>query len=343
MKIQRNAHVVASDGELGRVRHVIVDPDTREVTTLVVGNDVREWLIPMSAVQSVDGDRIVLPGTASTYINDAERFDRGSFSAVDDEAVRDQSTHRAIHGGAPLLDADDHSVELGAASAGRFANESTPALAGLGDTSPHQLQLRAERLRVEKQQEQAGAVRLSKRVVEHLEIVQVPLREERLLIECLPGSGRVFVGDRELQEGETMEVTIMRERIVVNKESVVSEEIRVRKETVERTEQVRETLREEQLTVNDPDGLVEERHGATPSAAATMPPRWDTAGYAPNSPRSLNDDLSDQPTERMPRANTGNGSDMYDPTPHPASYASVLSDGETRPVMDGGSQDGRAQ
>ena len=42
MNIQLNARVEASDGEIGRVKHVVVDPDTKEATDLVVADGGNE-------------------------------------------------------------------------------------------------------------------------------------------------------------------------------------------------------------------------------------------------------------------------------------------------------------
>ena len=119
------------------------------------------------------------------------------------------------------------------------------------------LQLREERLRVEKQPEEAGAVRLGKQVTEHTETVNVPVREERVVIERTPGSGQP-AGRERTGEDQTIEVPVERERVNVGKEAVVTEEVNVRKEATERTEQVQETVRKEELDVADQSGLVSE-------------------------------------------------------------------------------------
>src|SRR5437899_3146999 len=103
-KIRRNAQVAATDGELGEVRHVIVDPETREVTHVVVGHDLGEQLLPYTEVSAVDGDQVALRGTLHDYAN-AERFHRDEYRAVDDEQGKQESAHAATHGGAPLLGA----------------------------------------------------------------------------------------------------------------------------------------------------------------------------------------------------------------------------------------------
>jgi uncharacterized protein (TIGR02271 family) len=112
------------------------------------------------------------------------------------------------------------------------------------------LQLMEERLQATKQREQAGQVTLGKRITERQETVNVPLREERVVIERSPGSGQPAPG-RELREGETVDVPVMKETAQVEKQPYVREEVGVRKEAVERTEQVQGTVRREELEVKD--------------------------------------------------------------------------------------------
>lgn len=251
MKIERNAKVMASDGEVGRVKHVVVDRQTKEVTQLVVEDGGEQYLVPMTSVASVNGDRVMLSGGRATV--GQARFDRETYHAVDEEQVAEESTETARRGGAPLLDADDDEVEVGA------RQQAAPMPTGRrterhDSDGPYHLQLREERLRVEKVQEEAGEVRLGKRVVEREETVNVPLREERVIIERRAGSGEV--SDRPITDGETIEVDLMRERVNVEKEAVVAEEVSVRKDVTERQERVSETVRREELVVEGDEGMI---------------------------------------------------------------------------------------
>ena len=266
MEIQRDARVVAADGEVGRVRHVVVDPETREVTDIVVRQDGNEWLVPISAVAGVDDDGVRLRGAWSEFqVVDAVR--RGELEAVTPEEAREAGPGRAVHGGAPLLDAREDAVEVGGAGRSaappviggdtvRLARPDlppTPELAAQETASaeqPFRLQLKEERLRITKEQEQAGTVRVRKRVIERLETVNVPVREEYLIVERVAGTGIVRIGDRELHEGESIEVPVLRERVHVTKDVIISEDVIIRKESFVRTEQVEETVRKEDIVVD---------------------------------------------------------------------------------------------
>lgn len=252
MKIERNAKVMASDGEVGRVKHVVVDPQTKEVTQLVVADGGEEYLVPMTDVASVNGDRVMLSGGRATV--GQARFDRETYHAVDEDRVAEESTETARRGGAPLLDADDEEVEVGGQQATSMPAERRTERRDTEE--PYHLQLREERLRVGTVQEDAGEVRLGTRVVEREETVNVPLREERVIIERRAGSGEVVADGIDGDSGRTIEVDVMRERAVVDRESVVSEEVSLRKEVTERQERVSETVRREELVVEGDEGLV---------------------------------------------------------------------------------------
>lgn len=251
--IQRDAHVFADNEEIGQVTHVIVDPTTREVTDLAVTSGGAERLIPINAVAAVEGDRVTLRGAI-----DGADFNRGHYTAVAAAHARAESVQRAEHGGAPLLDADEHAVQV-AVPGGDLQPDASGA---------YQLQLREEHLRVEKAEEEAGALRVSTRLVERMETVPVSLREEHLIIERLPGGGPVTVDGRELAVGESIDVLLKAEKASIVKETEVYEHVAIRKEVVERSEELQATLRKEELVIDDRGGLVASDDGGreTPRA-----------------------------------------------------------------------------
>ena len=130
----------------------------------------------------------------------------------------------------------------------RHTQTTSGAAMGEGGRRRERIQLREERPRIETEQEQAGEVRLGTRVTERQETVEVPVREERVVIERTPMQGEPARGEITGQ-GETIDVPVTRERPVVEKETVVAEEVNVHKETTERQEPVQTTLRKEELAV----------------------------------------------------------------------------------------------
>jgi uncharacterized protein (TIGR02271 family) len=62
----RGARVVAGGEEVGRLTHVVADPDTRDVLDLVVDRGGREWLVPLAAVRAAGRELVDLRRAWST-------------------------------------------------------------------------------------------------------------------------------------------------------------------------------------------------------------------------------------------------------------------------------------
>src|SRR5438132_51830 len=78
------------------------------------------------------------------------------------------------------------------------------------------LRLLHEHLRTNKERYQAGVVKLGKRVTERQETVNVPVTEERVVLERRPIEGQAQPG--ELGRDQTIEVPVTRERVNAQKE-----------------------------------------------------------------------------------------------------------------------------
>jgi len=104
-----------------------------------------------------------------------------------------------------------------------------------------------EELEVGKRTVQRGGVRVFNRVVEQPVEEQVTLREEHVRVERQATDRPATEAD--LQGGEVIEVTEMAEEAVIGKRSRVVEEVTVGKETTNRTETVRDTVRRTEVEV----------------------------------------------------------------------------------------------
>jgi uncharacterized protein (TIGR02271 family) len=105
-----------------------------------------------------------------------------------------------------------------------------------------------------------GTVRIAKRVVTEDQILEVPvtaeeIRVERRIIER-PGDG----AGPEAFEQIIIEVPLYRDRLDIQKRTRVSDEIIVTKELTRRTEQVRDTVRREEIFV-DGDAVLTDNVG----------------------------------------------------------------------------------
>lgn len=115
-----------------------------------------------------------------------------------------------------------------------------------GTEGERRIQLRGEMLRTYKERVQRGEVRLRKEVVTENQSVQVPVTREELVIERTPGSGQVT---GEIGRDEEIRVPLSEERVRVEKQPVVNEEVRVGKRQVQSNKEVSDKVRHEELRV----------------------------------------------------------------------------------------------
>ncbi len=115
-----------------------------------------------------------------------------------------------------------------------------------------------EELTVGKRQEQIGDVHLRKDVVQEQQTVSVPLQHEEVTVERVPVSGQVDAATvRDAFQGGDIEVPVMGEEAVVGKKVVETEEVRLHKQAVTENQQVSDTVRRENVTVDaDPENML---------------------------------------------------------------------------------------
>ncbi len=226
----------AAGERLGEVAGVLVDQSTQSPHDLVVrtGNWLteREYVLPADRVTARDDDEHTL--------------------------VLGTVTKDALKGG-----------QFPEYRAGEWTGDSRPGPSGTaaGAAGGQRLELRAEALRAAAVPYEAGRVRIGKRVVEREETLTVPLRDEILVIEHVGGEGSVRIGDRELGPGETMELVLYHERAEVQKVVEQREAVSIRKETVQREEQVRASVRHEELEVREGSEFLTDTADATAPVA----------------------------------------------------------------------------
>lgn len=141
-----------------------------------------------------------------------------------------------------------------------YQNE--PALYGMNDQDHQTLKLYEERLIANKQRVKTGEVAIGKHTETETARVAVPVEKERVVVERVTPSDagkRVSPGTADFREGEVAHMEIYEEVPDIHKETVVREEVRVRKVVDQETVQATETVRHEELDVNAPGLPIEER------------------------------------------------------------------------------------
>ncbi len=129
-----------------------------------------------------------------------------------------------------------------------FAN-TTPVA---NETAAQQnIRLYGEVLRVHKDRISRGEVRLRKETITDTQTIQVPVTREELVIERVPVSGEVAAAGTDAFADQEIRIPLSEERASVDKQAVVQEEIHVGKREVGSTQSFDETVRHEQLKVED--------------------------------------------------------------------------------------------
>lgn len=121
------------------------------------------------------------------------------------------------------------------------------AAPALRDAFDQTIQLREERMKVDKTAVEAGSVSLKKEVRTEHKSMQVPVEREEVVIERRAVNKPA--GDMGDIKSETINVPVTEERVTVSKESVVTEEVGVGKRKVKGNQTVEADLKREELVV----------------------------------------------------------------------------------------------
>jgi uncharacterized protein (TIGR02271 family) len=204
--IDHGAAVEATDGRLGTVDEVIVQPETGELSYLVVhrGWSDEQLLLPAKLIQSTRGPREIHLGVSRDQA-------RAHAAAVPPEA---------------LFDARERHGEI-------------------------VIPIVEERLIPGKQPVDLGELRVHKAVDAIEEAVSMAVDRDDLVIERVELNQPIDAPVEIRYEDECMVIPIMRETLVVRKQLVLAEEVRISKRTVTENQEVRETTRHERITLED--------------------------------------------------------------------------------------------
>jgi uncharacterized protein (TIGR02271 family) len=189
--------------------------------------------------QSLGG--LSLPAEKSRYFNDRfERDPNGVLLTV--EAGTRRAEAEAI--------LEQNGADIGRTSS-TWSYDQTRDTTASGRAEPQRIQLYGEVLRVHRDRIQRGEARLRKETVTENQRVDVPVTREELVVEKVPVTGEKAAPGARIGEDSEVRVPLSEERVSVEKEPVVREEVRVGKKGVTNVESRDETLRREELHVED--------------------------------------------------------------------------------------------
>ena len=118
-----------------------------------------------------------------------------------------------------------------------------------------------EELTATVREQEAGAVRIEKRIVEEDRVLEVPVTDEQIRVERRIVDRPVSASETQAFEEIVIDVPVTTEEVELQKQARVAEEIVVSKEATQRTERVSDTVRREEVYVDEDATLIDETEG----------------------------------------------------------------------------------
>jgi len=228
-QIMAGDEVVGSDGDkVGTVAEV-------QPTYIVVEKGFffpTDYYIPMSAITSVANGQVVLNVAKDAALH-------SGWDTVPDAVPMGTTGTETI-----ITDVDrsdiDQTVDVDRTTAARVAAE-----------DEIRIPVMEEELTATVRQQEAGAVRIQKDVVAEERTLEVPVTEERIRVERRVVDRAATSADAGAFEETVIDVPLRTETVDVQKQARVAEEVIVSKEAVQRTERVTDTVRKEEVFVDE--------------------------------------------------------------------------------------------
>ncbi len=257
--------------KIGKVDDLFVDendqPEYIGVKTGLFG--LRSTLIPWEMVRMDEGRGVIEVLDSKDQVKDAPNFD-------DDEEITpeyeeqvyshfglqragtagERGGYGAYHHGEEREGEVGPGVRMGDTETGEFRGHGRDqeGVNQPGDDLEDEDELRVQRteeeLRAGTREREAGSVNVRKRVRTEREQLRVPKRREEVHVERVPVEEGRQASEAEIGDDEVV-MPVTEEEVIVDKQPVVKEEFRIRKEVAHEEEVVEEDVRREEVDVDD--------------------------------------------------------------------------------------------
>lgn len=251
-----SVHDLLVDSRDGRFRYFVVDTGF-----WIFGKKV---LVPVGMTR-IDHDdrRIFVQGLTRDQVEHLPNFDDLEKVDLDyEERVRGTYRPAGTTGMAPNLASPaqplvDQPVATPIGDAGTstydqgYAYDRDPDLYNLNDRDQQRLKLYQERLIASKQRQRAGEVTIGKHVETETSRVAVPVEREKIVIDRTPVTDQTPIAPDQaaFHDREVARVEVYEETPDIHKETVVREEVQVRKVAEQEVVQAEDQVRREELDV----------------------------------------------------------------------------------------------
>jgi uncharacterized protein (TIGR02271 family) len=239
----------ANGDKIGSIEEIYLDAETDQPEWALVNTGTfgtKSTFIPL-AEASQEGDTLRVPYDKA-QVKDAPKMDADGQLSQEEEAQLYQ--HYGLDYGENRSDSGLPEGGSGqpTGDAGDTVGHDTS-----GPTTDDAMTLSEEQLQVGTEQREAGRARLRKHVVEEEVTKTVPVRREEVRIEREPitDANAGDATDGPAISEEEHEVVLHEEQAVVDKQAVPKERVRLDKQTVTEEQQVSDTVRREEIDVDD--------------------------------------------------------------------------------------------
>jgi uncharacterized protein (TIGR02271 family) len=252
---KRGQDLYDRDGDkIGAIEEIYLDAQTGEPEWALVNTGMfgtKSSFVPLQEADE-DGGTLRVP-YEKARVKDAPTMDPDGELSQNDESKLyahyglDYGEHRS---GSGLPEGDS-----GAGSGGQAGFGGAPPVGRdtSGPTTDNAMTRSEEELRVGKAEQEAGRVRLRKYVVEDEVTQTVPVKREEVRVEREPitDANAGAATDGPAISEEEHEVVLHEEQAVVDKQAVPKERVRLDKDTHVEEEHVSDTVRKEQIDIDD--------------------------------------------------------------------------------------------
>ena len=203
-----------------------------------------DYYIPMSAVSSAGGGQVSLNVAKDAALNSGW------------DTVPDATT--------TLTDTDTIATGTDFSTTGRASSSDQSEVGAYEVAAQDELRIPVveEELTATVRPTEAGAVRIEKRVVEEDRVLEVPVTDEQIRVERRIVDRPVGAETQAFEE-IVIDVPVTTEQVELQKQARVAEEIVVSKEATQRTERVSDTVRREEVYVDEDATLIDDIEGGS--------------------------------------------------------------------------------
>jgi len=248
-QVQVGSDVYGSDGDkVGTVAEV-------QPSYLVVEKGFffpTDYYIPLRAITQINDGQVVLNVSKDTALHSGwDTIPDSSSTTLSDMGTTAMPATDVVSG--TTVDAATWQTDTGVGQSGMSGQGQ---VAGYEATSEDELVIpvREEELTATVRETEAGAARIQKRVVAEDRVLEVPVTEEQIRVERRVVDRPASEIDADAFQETVIDVPLTQQDVELRKQARVAEEVVVSKEAIQHTEQVRGTVRREEVDVVDETG-----------------------------------------------------------------------------------------